>query len=128
MTEAELKTFRGFLDQHLPEGTAHMSDADVAGIRQLMDMVGDPAAASNLIAEIDALLIARESESDARLCDGSIGGRFESPEQARSFLRQFRSLLTGDPIPSGTEIVEPAGAGDAGERARRVRSRSGRRA
>ncbi len=100
MTDEELKNFRQFLDQHLPEGTANMSDADIAGLRQLMDMVGDPAAAGNLIAEIDAVLNARDSESDAKLCDGSLGVKFESPEQARAFLRQFRSLLAGD---SGSE-------------------------
>ena len=94
MTDAELKRFRHFLDPHMPEGTAHMSDADLAGIRQLMDMVGNPAAAANLIAEIDAVLVAHDSESDAKLCDGSIGVRFESAEQARSYLRQFRSLDT----------------------------------
>ncbi len=92
MTEAELKTFRHFLDQHSPAGAAHMSDAEIAGIRQLMDMVGNPAAAANLIAEIDALIAARDAESEARLCNGSIGVRFASAEQARSFLRQFRSL------------------------------------
>src|SRR6266404_1952636 len=70
MTDAELKTFRNFLEQHLPGGTAHMSDTDLAGIRHLMDMVGNPSAASNLIAEIDALLGAPDSMSDAKLCDG----------------------------------------------------------
>jgi hypothetical protein len=93
MTDSELKTFRRFLGQHLPEGTADMSDAEVVGMRQLMDMVGNPAAAGSLIAEIDSLLDARGSETDASLCDGSIGATFESPEQARFFLRQFRSLL-----------------------------------
>ncbi len=85
-----------------------MNDADVAGIRQLMDMVGDPAAAASLIQEIDARLAAGDPESDAQLCDGSLGARFDSPEQARSFLRQFRSLLTGEPMASSTEMVEPA--------------------
>src|SRR4051812_20242498 len=105
MTDGELKTFRQFLDEHLPEGTAHMSDADLAGLPQLMDMVGNPAAASHLIAEIEALLVAPGPKSEAQLCDGSIGARFESPEQARSFLRQFRSLLAGDSSPSSTENV-----------------------
>jgi hypothetical protein len=75
----------------------------------LMDMVGNPAAAANLIAEIDALLDAHDSVSDAHLSDGSIGVKFESPEQARSFLRQFRSLLTGERSPISSEMVEPEG-------------------
>ena len=48
MTDSELKTFRSFLEQHLPEGTAHMSEAEITGIRQLMEMVGNPAAAAGL--------------------------------------------------------------------------------
>ena len=107
MTDSESKTFRAFLDQHLPEGTADMSEAEIAGMRQLMDMVGNPAAAAGLIAEIDALLGVCDSQSDAHLCDGSIGVKFESPEQARSFLRQFRSLLAGDWSPRSKEMVEP---------------------
>jgi hypothetical protein len=108
MTDEELKTFRRFLDQHMPEGTAHMSDADLAGLRQLMEMMGNPAAAANLIAEIDSQLAAGGPESDAQLCDGSLGARFDSPDQARSFLRQFRSRLMGEPAPSRTEMSEPA--------------------
>lgn len=104
MTDSELKTFRSFLEQHLPEGTAHMSEAEITGIRQLMEMVGNPAAAAGLIAEIDALLDAHDSQTDAHLCDGGIGVKLESPEQARSFLRQFRSL----PVPRTRPMQEVA--------------------
>jgi len=106
MTGAELKTFRHFLEQQLPEGTAHLSEADIAEIRQLLDMVGHPAAAAPLIAEITALLAARDSASAARLCDGSIGVRFESAKEARSFLRQFRTLLTSGPPRGRRRTVE----------------------
>jgi hypothetical protein len=36
MADAELTTFRNSPDEHLPERTAHMSDADLAGLRPLM--------------------------------------------------------------------------------------------
>lgn len=73
-----------------------MSDAEVAGLRRLMELLGNPAAAAGLIAELDGILNTNDAASDARLSDGSLGFKFDSPEQARSFLRQFRSLLAGD--------------------------------
>ena len=73
-----------------------MSDADVAGIAQLLDLAGNPPAAASLIAEIDGWLRVDNPEHDAFLTGGGIGARFDTPEQARSYLKQLKAFFTGD--------------------------------
>lgn len=73
-----------------------MSNADVAGIRQLVDLAGNPTAAAGLIVEIDRLLSVDNPEIDAFLTGGGIGARFDTPEEARSWLRQFRAFIAGE--------------------------------
>ncbi len=97
MTDDEPKIFRKFLDQYLPGGAAHMDDADLAVIQQLLALVGNPKAAAPLLAQIDALLEAQDEGSDARLCDGSVGVKFASAAEARAFLSEFRALLIEGP-------------------------------
>jgi len=95
MSKKKTHDFRQFLDTQLPEGSAHMSDADVAGIQQLLTLVGDPDAAKGLIAEIDRLLATPDGGLEAFNC--GMGVKFDSLDQAKSFLREFRALLTGEP-------------------------------
>lgn len=96
MPDKKLKKLRKLIDQHSPEGSAHISDADVAGIAQLLELAGNPNAAASLIAEIDALLSADSPEHEAFLTGGGIGGCFDTPAQARAHLRQMRAYFTGE--------------------------------
>lgn len=108
MPDPKLRKFRKCIDQHLPDGSAHIPDADVAGIKQLVDLAGNPKAAAGLIAEIDRLLSADNPEIDSFLTGGGMGARFDTPEQARSWLRQFRAFFTEKGRASEDEgMVEP---------------------
>jgi hypothetical protein len=74
-----------------------MADLDLANLRDLMDTGRRPEVAMGLILEMDALL-----ESDDRLLEqwmtdsAASGIKFDSPEEARSWLRQFRAFLAGN--------------------------------
>ncbi len=85
--------FRRFLDIQLPEGTAHMSDADGVRMQQLLELVGDPVAAKGLIAEIDGLLATLDGNLEA--FNRAMGVQCDSVEEGKAFLRAFRALLTG---------------------------------
>jgi len=76
-----------------------MSDADVAGIAQLLELAENPTAAASLIEEIDGWLNANSPEHDAFLIGGGIGARFDTPEEARSYLRQLKAFFTGASAP-----------------------------
>jgi hypothetical protein len=94
VTDEELSEFRKFLDGQLPQGSGQMSDAEIAGVRQLIDLAGNPDTAASLISEIDSLLNAEGSEMEAFLTGGGIGVRFDTAEDARSWLREFRRFFT----------------------------------
>jgi hypothetical protein len=97
--DKKLRKLRKLIDQQSPQGSAHMSDADVAGLAQLLELAGNPTAAASLIEEIDGWLNADSPEHDAFLIGGGIGARFDTPEQARSYLKQLKALFTGESVP-----------------------------
>jgi hypothetical protein len=52
----ELRKFRQFVDSQVPGGTTHMSDSDLANLRDLVDTRRKPEMSQGLIREIDVLL------------------------------------------------------------------------
>ena len=95
MSDPELRKLRKLINQYLPAGSAHMSEADVAGIGQLIGFAGNPTAGASLIKEIDRLLNA-DPENDHFLTGGGIGARFDTPGEARAYLRELRAFFTGE--------------------------------
>ena len=47
----ELRKFHQFVDSHVPGGTSHMSDSDMANLRDLVDTRRRPEVAQGLIRE-----------------------------------------------------------------------------
>jgi hypothetical protein len=93
MPKKDTLEFRKFLDTRLPEGSAHLSDAELDALQSLLGLVGNPQAAKPMLAEVDALLEA--PNSDLEFFNRTLGVRFDSVEQGKAFLRGFRALLTG---------------------------------
>jgi hypothetical protein len=93
----ESRKFRQFVDSHVPGGTSHMSDSDMASIRDLVDTRRRPEVAQGLIREIDALLEGDDRGLDQHMADNAANGiKFNSPAEARSWLRQFRAFLASN--------------------------------
>jgi hypothetical protein len=96
-SDRELRKFRRFVDTQVPGGTAHMSDSDIENLRDLVDTRRRPEVALGLIREMDALLELDDRLLERRITDSvAIGIKFDSPAEARSWLRQFRALLAGN--------------------------------
>ena len=96
-SDRELRKFRQFVDAHVPGGTSHMCDSDIANLRDLVDTRRRPEVALGLIREMDALLELDDRLLERRMTDSVPSGiKFDSPAEARSWLRQFRALLAGN--------------------------------
>ena len=96
-SDRELRKFRQFIDAQVPGGTSHMSDSDIANLRDLVDTRRRPEVALGLIREMDALLELDDRLLEQRMTDSVASGiKFDSPAEARSWLRQFRALLAGN--------------------------------
>jgi len=93
----ELRKFHQFVDSHVPGGTSHMSDSDMANLRDLVDTRRRPEVAQGLIREIDALLEGDDRGLAQHMADNAANGiKFNSPAEARSWLRQFRAFLASN--------------------------------
>ena len=97
-TDQELRKFRQFVEGHVPGGTSHMPDSDIANLRDLVDTRRRPEVAQGLIREIDALLKGDDRGLDHYLADNAANGiKCDSSAEARSYLQQFRDVLAGNP-------------------------------
>jgi hypothetical protein len=93
----ELRKFQQFVDNHVPGGASHMSDSDLANLRDLVDTRRRPEVAQGLIREIDALLEGDDRGLDQHMADNAANGIiFNSPAEVRSWLRQFRAFLASN--------------------------------
>lgn len=92
----ELRKFRQFVDGHLPGGASHMSDPDLANLRDLVDTGRRPEVAQGLIQEMDTLLQSDDTLIEKWMAESAATGiNFNSPAEARSYLREFRTILAG---------------------------------
>jgi hypothetical protein len=96
-SDRELRKFRKFLDAHLPGGASHISDSDLANLRDLTDPEGKPEVPMELIREMDALLESDYRRLEQWMADSAASGiKFASTAEARSWLLQFRAFLAGN--------------------------------
>ena len=96
-SDRELRKFRQCVDTQLPGGASHMSDSDLANLRDLVDTARSPEVALGLIREMDALLELDDRRLEQHMTDSAASGiEFDSRAEARSWLRQFRALLAGN--------------------------------
>ena len=95
--DEELRKFRQFVDSHVPGGTSHMSDSDIANLRDLVDTRRRPAVSQGLIREIDASLEGDDRGLDQHIADNAANGiKFSSREEVRSWFPQFRAFLVSN--------------------------------
>ena len=93
----ELRKFQQFVDSQVPGGTTHMSDSDLANLRDLVDTRRRPEVSQGLIREIDVLLEGDDRGLDQHMADNAANGiEFNSPAEARSWLLQFRAFLASN--------------------------------
>jgi hypothetical protein len=92
--KSDLGRFREFVDAHVPGGTSHMSDADLAGLRDLVDPSSHPEVALRLVREMDALLESDDKRLEQWMVESARTSiEFGSIDEARSYLKQFRHIL-----------------------------------
>ena len=96
-SDRELRKFQQCVDTQLPGGASHMSDSDLANLRDLVDTGRSPEVALGLIREMDALLESDDKVLERYMIDSAPSGiAFDSPAEARSWFRQFRAFLAGN--------------------------------
>ena len=84
-SDRELRKFRQFVDAHVPGGTSHMSDSDIANLRDLVDTRRRPEVALGLIREMDALLELDDRRLEQHMTDSAASGiEFDPRAEARS--------------------------------------------
>ena len=92
--DRELREFRQFVDAYLPGGASHISDVDLEHLRDLVETHRHPDVARGLIREMDTLLGADDTVLKEWMASSAASGiAFDSPAQARAYLRRFRAIL-----------------------------------
>jgi len=92
--ERQLREFRRFVDAYLPGGASHISDDELAQLRDLVETDRHPEVALGLIREMDTLLGADDTVLSQWMASSAASGiAFDSPAQARAYLRRFRAIL-----------------------------------
>ncbi len=93
--EAELEKFRQFVEAQFPGVSSHMSDTELAHLRDLVDPSARPEVALGLVRETDSLLESDDKRLEQWMTESAASGiKFGSLEEARAWLGQFRGFLT----------------------------------
>jgi hypothetical protein len=96
-SKSESEKFRKIVDAHVPGGASHMSDTDLANLRDLVDPSERPEVALGLVREMDTLLQSDDKRMQEWIAESAAKGiPFGSIDEARSYLTQFRALLASN--------------------------------
>ena len=95
-SDSDRLRFRQFLDSEFPDVSLSMSDSEVESLQWLVDPITRREAAQGLIPQIEALLDRSDDEIQRFFAETLDGLTFDSPAEARSWLKMFQAFLTWD--------------------------------
>ena len=93
-SKSEKLRFRQFLDSEFPDVLSSLSDSEIESLRWLVDLATRREAAQGLIPQIEVLLNRSDDEIQRFFAETLDGLTFESPAEARSWLKMFQEILT----------------------------------